>query len=70
MNAAGSDRGNALLLAHCASLDPASSPARERLEDALGAELARKLVWALCSGGSPASDVSGPALGARAVFAA
>ena len=77
MNAAPSDRGNALLLAHCASLDPVSATARERLDDAVGAELARKLVRALCSGapgsgalGSGAPVRDDPGLGARAVFAA
>ena len=59
-------RGNALLLAHCASLDPASPVARQRLEDAIGPELARKLLWALCS-----SEFRGePGLRARSVFAA
>jgi hypothetical protein len=67
MNAA-STRGNALLLAHMASLDPAGANARDRLEDALGAELTRKLVWALCSGAPTRADDSG--LDARAVFAA
>src|SRR5437868_14607578 len=43
-------RGTALLLAHCASLDPASPTAKARLEDALGEALARKLVSALCAG--------------------
>jgi len=56
-----------LLLAHCASLDPAGPPARERLEDALGEELARRLVSALCAG-APSRDDGG--LGARMVFAA
>jgi hypothetical protein len=57
------DRGTALLLAHCASLDPAAPTARERLEDALGPELAQRLVRALCSTPPRALD-------ARAVFAA
>ena len=61
-------RGNALLLAHLASLDPAGANARERLEDALGAELTRTLVWALCSGSPFRAEDSG--LDARAVFAA
>jgi hypothetical protein len=67
MNAVRSKRGNALLLAHCASLDPATQRARQRLEDALGEELARKLVSALCAG-APSRDDDG--LGARMVFAA
>ena len=33
-----------LLAAHCAALDPDAPTARERLDDALGPELARKLV--------------------------
>lgn len=67
MNAVG-NRGTALLLAHCASLDPASPTARDRLEDALGAELAHKLVWALTSTPAPRPGAWG--LEARAVFAA
>jgi len=67
MNAVPSKRGDALLLAHLASLDPATPPARERLEDALGPELAQKLVRAL-SGGAPQRDE--PGLRARFVFAA
>ena len=67
MNAVPSQRGDALLLAHLASLDPATPPARERLEDALGVELTRKLVWALSSG-APQRDE--PSLRARFVFAA
>jgi len=42
--------GLPLLLAHCASLGPEELTARERLDVVLGPELARKLVWALCSG--------------------
>jgi len=38
-----------LLAAHCAALDPDAPTARERLDDALGPELARKLVHALSS---------------------
>jgi hypothetical protein len=67
MNAA-SNRGNRLLLAHLASLDPAGANARDRLEDALGAELTRKLVWALCSSAPARREDDG--LDARAVFAA
>jgi hypothetical protein len=40
-------RGERLLAAHLASLDPEAAPARERLELELGNELARKLVFAL-----------------------
>ena len=60
-------RGTALLLAHLASLDPAAPPARQRLEEALGPELARKLVSALCSGAPRRNDTD---LDARTVFAA
>ena len=60
-------RGTALLLAHCASLDPASPTAKARLEDALGEELARKLVSALCAGAPSLGD---DGLGAPMVFAA
>jgi hypothetical protein len=38
---------HALIAAHCRSLDPDTPSARERLDDALGAELATKLVFAL-----------------------
>lgn len=67
MNAVPSQRGSALLLAHLASLDPATERAQERLVDALGPELARKLVAALCAG-APRRDDAG--LRARTVFAA
>jgi hypothetical protein len=67
MNAVPSKRGTALLLAHCASLDPARPQARARLEEALGEELARKLVAALCAG---APSRGGDGLSARMVFAA
>ena len=56
-----------MLLAHLASLDPDAPPARQRLEDALGPDLARKLVSALSSG-APRRDE--PGLRARFVFAA
>src|SRR5436305_6646823 len=49
-------RGTALLLAHCASLDPASPNAKARLENALGEELARRLVTALCAGAPSRKD--------------
>lgn len=44
-------RGVALLAAHFRSLDPASTTARERLDAAVGPELARVLVFALASDG-------------------
>jgi len=40
-------RGERLLSAHLESLDPHAVPARDRLEERLGHELARKLVFAL-----------------------
>jgi hypothetical protein len=43
-------RGVSLLAAHCASLDPGVPTARERLLEAVGPELAHKLVFALCAG--------------------
>lgn len=46
-------RGLRLLAAHSASLGLESSTARERLDAALGPELARLLVFALCAGSSP-----------------
>ena len=48
----GEGRGLPLLLAHCASLDPDTDSARERLDAALGPELARTLVFALTMGAS------------------
>jgi hypothetical protein len=59
MNAAPSSpgrRGLELLVAHCACLDPDAPTARERLEQALGAELAAKLVFALSTAGSPCRE--------------
>jgi hypothetical protein len=67
MNAVPTQRGTALLLAHCESFDPAAATARERLDEALGAELAARLVSALTAG-APARAESG--LRPRAVFAA
>jgi hypothetical protein len=67
MNAVRRGRGNALLLAHCASFDPDVETAQERLEDALGPELARQLVRAL-SAGAPSRPEEG--LRPRPVFAA
>jgi hypothetical protein len=66
MDAVGKQRGDALLLAHCASLDPAFASAQERLAEALGEDLVRRLVSALCSG-APSRERG---LDARAVFAA
>jgi hypothetical protein len=42
-------RGEQLLAAHLESLDPKTTQARERLEEELGHELARKLVFALAA---------------------
>jgi hypothetical protein len=42
-------QGERLLAAHLESLDPDAAPARERLDAALGADLARKLVFALAA---------------------
>jgi hypothetical protein len=50
MNAVPHERGLALLVAHCASLDLDSPTARERLAETLGSVLAEKLVFALSSG--------------------
>ena len=46
-------RGHELLIAHLRSLDldPEAPTARERLEEQLGPELARKLVFGLSGGG-------------------
>jgi hypothetical protein len=69
MNTVPHHRGTALIAAHCAALDPAAATARERLDDALGEELARKLVFALTGAGQHRQR-SGGFLGGRAVFAA
>jgi hypothetical protein len=47
-----SHRGARLLAAHLESLDPRAVPARERLDEQLGIELARKLIFALAPHGS------------------
>lgn len=43
------NRGTRLLAAHLESLDPEAIPARERLAETLGNELARKLIFALAN---------------------
>jgi hypothetical protein len=69
MNAAPHDRGLALLAAHCAALDADTPTARDRLDEALGPDLARKLVFAL-SNGTHSAERSRHELAARVVFAA
>jgi hypothetical protein len=69
MDAASDDRGLAVLVAHCASLDPAAPTARERLDEKLGPELARKLVFALAARKHDEGRSPEP-LRARAIFAA
>jgi hypothetical protein len=69
MNAVPHERGLALLAAHCASLDPDSPNARERLAGALGPALADKLVFALSSG-TQSRERSRSDLAACFVFAA
>jgi len=44
-------RGPGLPTAHGPSLDADSASPRERLDAAVGPELAQKLVYALCAGG-------------------
>jgi hypothetical protein len=68
MDGVSHDRGLELLAAHCASLDPDSVTARERLDEAIGLELARMLVFALSSRGD--CEPSRLPLRARTVFAA
>jgi hypothetical protein len=65
-------RGLALLVAHIAAFDPATVTARERLDDALGPVLARKLVFALTGGGQARErrERADGFLDDRAVFAA
>lgn len=69
MNAVPHARGTALLAAHCASLDPVTPTARERLEAELGEDLAQKLVFALSSG-TQSRERSRSDLAAGLVFAA
>jgi hypothetical protein len=69
MNAVPHERGLALLAAHCASLDPDSPTARERLAETLGPALAEKLVFALSSG-TRSRERSRSDLAACFVFAA
>jgi len=59
MNAVPQDRGLALIAAHCAALDPGVSTARERLDDAVGEELAHRLVFALTGGGQTRERAEG-----------
>ena len=66
MNAVPHDRGLSLLAAHCLSLDPYARTARQRLDAAIGPELAHMLVSALSSEGAGHGD----ALRVRPVFAA
>ena len=68
MNAVPKQRGTSLLRAHLDNMEPERPTARERLDAALGPELARKLVVALCSGAPARRDSA--VLRARAVFAA
>jgi hypothetical protein len=69
MNALPKHRGLALLAAQRAALDAGELTARERLDDALGEELARKLLFALTGDGESRQRSGGP-LDARPGFAA
>ncbi len=69
MNASSRTRGLELIAAHCTSLDPAWEPARKRLDEAIGPELAHKLVFALSCGRSNGERSRSPS-GAGSVFAA
>jgi hypothetical protein len=69
MNAVPHKRGVTLVAAHCSALDPDAPTARERLDAALGDELARRLVFALAGGASGRRRAGGFLL-ARQVFAA
>jgi hypothetical protein len=69
MNAVPHERGLALLVAHCASLDPDAPTARERLDEVLGPVLTEKLVFALSSG-TQSRERSRSDLAACFVFAA
>lgn len=70
MNAMPHRRGLSLLAAHCVSLDPDALTARQRLDAAIGPELAHKLMFALAGDGSPRTAGSWSGSGARPVFAA
>jgi hypothetical protein len=61
MDTGSGQRGLALLMAHCRSLDPLAKTARERLDAEVGPTFARELVVALSRD---------DALHARPVFAA
>jgi len=52
MTAVPHERGLALLVAHCTTIDPDALSVRERLDAVLGPELAHKLLFALAGGGS------------------
>jgi len=69
MNALSKHRGLALLATHRAALDAGEANARARLDDALGEELARKLLFALTGDGESRQRSGGP-LDARAGFSA
>jgi hypothetical protein len=51
-------RGLSLLALHCKALDPYAPTARDRLEAALGPELTRTLLFALCSPENAARDAA------------
>jgi hypothetical protein len=70
MDVLSQERGAALLRAHCRSLDPSTPTARERLEDELGVELCRLLVFALAGGGTSRRTGQRRSSGARPVLAA
>jgi hypothetical protein len=70
MNAMPHDRGLSLLAAHCLSLDPSARTARQRLDAAIGPELAHMLVFALSRDESESTSRWRNGLGTRAVFAA
>jgi hypothetical protein len=70
MNAVPHDRGLSLLAAHCLSLDPHARTARQRLDAAIGPELAHMLVFALSGDESPNTSWTRSGLGPRTVFAA
>jgi len=52
MTAVPHERGLALLVAHCTTVDSDALSVRERLDAVLGPELAHKLLFALAGGGS------------------
>ena len=70
MSAMPSQGGFGLLAAHCRGIEPYARTARQRLDAAIGPELAHMLVFALSGDESPSTSHSRSGLSVRSVFAA